>query len=119
MIGLGEKIKNLRIDKGITQPELAKILNVSNAVISFWENNQNEPKATYLKALAEYFQISVDYLLGLENDYGVKVAVSMGDACTVEERQLVTKYRELNPACKKLINTTIDTLVTTSTTAKK
>ena len=119
MFGLGEKIKNLRIDKGITQPELAKILNVSNAVISFWENNQNEPKATYLKALAEYFQVSVDYLLGLENDYGIKPTAPNCDAYTAEERQLVTKYRELNPACKKLINTTIDTLVTTTTTAKK
>lgn len=66
MVGLGELIKYLRIEKGLSQPDLAKYVGVSNAVISFWENNVNEPKASYIKKLADCFEVSADYLLGRE-----------------------------------------------------
>lgn len=66
MDSLGQKIKELRKEKNLTQPELARLLNVSNGVISFWENNINEPKATYVKQLAIIFNVSSDYILGLE-----------------------------------------------------
>lgn len=67
MQGLGTRIKNLRVAAGLSQPQLAEILGVSKGVISFWENDVNEPKASYLKALAVTFNISSDYLLGLED----------------------------------------------------
>ena len=63
MKGLGETIKSLRIEKGLTQPQLAKLVGVSNGMISIWENNINEPKATYLKALANALDVTVDHLL--------------------------------------------------------
>jgi transcriptional regulator with XRE-family HTH domain len=63
MKGLGETIKALRIEKGLTQPQLAKIIGVSKGMISIWENNINEPKATYLKALASALDVTVDQLL--------------------------------------------------------
>lgn len=66
---LGETIKDLRTEKGYTQPQLAKLVGVSNGIISIWENNINEPKATYIKRLATIFGVSADYLLGInEND---------------------------------------------------
>lgn len=68
MKGLGERIKYLRIEHNYTQPQLAKKIGVSNAVISFWENDLNEPKATYLKALAKCFNVSSDYLLGMDEE---------------------------------------------------
>ncbi len=52
---------------GLSQPQLAEKVGVSKAVISFWENGVNEPKARYIKALALCFGVSADYLLGLEN----------------------------------------------------
>ena len=66
MEGLGETIKSLRIEKGLTQPQLAKLVGVSNGMISIWENNINEPKASYIKALAIVFDVSADFLLGLK-----------------------------------------------------
>ena len=48
--------------------ELAVIINVSNAAISNWENEINEPKISYLVALAKYFGVSADYLLGLKEE---------------------------------------------------
>ena len=64
MKGLGETIKALRVEKGLTQPQLAAMIGVSNGMISIWENNVNEPKASNLKALAAALDVSVDTLLG-------------------------------------------------------
>ena len=66
---LGERIKTLRLEKALTQPQLAKMIGVSNGMISIWENNINEPKATYVKKLAEVLEVSTDYLLGLNEQY--------------------------------------------------
>jgi len=66
MNDLGARIKTLRIEAGYTQPQLAEKIGVSKAVISFWENGVNEPKAGYIKLLAKCFNVSTDYLLGVE-----------------------------------------------------
>ena len=49
--------------KKLTQPQLAKALNVSNGMISFWENGIYEPTATNIIAVAQFFDISIDDLL--------------------------------------------------------
>lgn len=67
MKNLGETIKNARIEKNLTQPQLAKLVGVSAGMISIWENNINEPKASYIKAIAEVLDVSTDYLLGLKD----------------------------------------------------
>lgn len=66
MENLGSRIRELREDKRWTQPYLAELLGVSKSVISFWENDVNEPKASYLAKMAEVFGVSAGYLLGLE-----------------------------------------------------
>ena len=68
MEGLGERIFDLRTQRNLTQPQLAKALDVSKGLISLWENNINEPKATYIVRLCRYFSVSADYLLGI-TDY--------------------------------------------------
>ena len=64
---IGNRIKELRTEKELTQPQLAKGINVSNCIISKWENNLMEPKATYIIRLAQFFNVSADYLLGLSD----------------------------------------------------
>lgn len=59
-------LRNLRIEKGITQPDLAKDLHVSNAIISYWETGKREPTLSALIAIANYFNVSLDYLTGLK-----------------------------------------------------
>ena len=56
-------LKALRLEKGLTQPQLAKDLNVSKGMISFWENGVYEPTATNIINVAKYFNISIDDLL--------------------------------------------------------
>ena len=61
-----ERLKELRVEKGIGQIELAKELNVSKGIISLWENGLREPKLSNLVAMAQFFEVSIDYLVGLE-----------------------------------------------------
>lgn len=63
----GETLKCLRKECHIGQNELASKLNLSNASISYWENGKQEPSASALFKLAQFFNVSVDYLLGLED----------------------------------------------------
>ena len=62
-----ERLRELRIEKKLSMKELAKALNTTDAAVSNWENNINDPKITYLKDIAVYFDVTTDYLLGLED----------------------------------------------------
>lgn len=62
-----ERLKELRTEKGLSMKQLAKEIKTTDAAISNWENEINEPKIIYLKAIAIYFKVSTDYLLGLDN----------------------------------------------------
>lgn len=64
---VGERIRELRKEMGIGQIALAQDTGFSNAVISYWETGKNEPGARALLILAQYFNVSIDYILGLEN----------------------------------------------------
>ena len=57
---IGEKIKELRMEKGISQAMLAKSIGVSQKAIDYWERSVNEPKASYVIALVQFFEISYD-----------------------------------------------------------
>lgn len=58
------RIKELRKEKGIKQIELCKVLGISQGNLSNWENGVYEPDKTSLVKMADYFDVSVDYLLG-------------------------------------------------------
>ena len=58
------RLKELRLSKKITQVELAKHLSVSQGTLSFWEQGKYEPDNKSLTKLADFFGVSVDYLLG-------------------------------------------------------
>ena len=60
-----ERLKELRADKGVGQIELAKAIGVSNGIISLWENGLREPKLSNLIALSKYFQVSLEFIVGL------------------------------------------------------
>lgn len=60
---IGERIKLLRIRKGTTQEAMASMLGVTSQAISKWENNVTLPDISLLVPIADYFGVSVDYLL--------------------------------------------------------
>ena len=62
-----ERLKELRIENNLTTIELAEKLNVKNPTISRWENEVQIPNIEYLYKIAKLFNITSDYLIGLEN----------------------------------------------------
>ena len=60
----GERLYELRKNKNISQEELAELLDVSRQSISKWENDKAYPEMTRLLFMSEYFDVSLDYLLG-------------------------------------------------------
>ena len=62
-----ERLKELRAEKSISTVALGKAIGVSGPTISRWENSQMEITSGYVVALAKYFGVSTDYLLGLED----------------------------------------------------
>ena len=60
---IGNRINELRKDRGLSQHALAKQIGVSQKAIDYWERNVNEPKASYIILLADYFEVTADYLL--------------------------------------------------------
>ena len=62
-----ERLLELRKEKGISQAALAEKLQVSYSVVCYWETDRSEPTAPNLVKIADYFGVTVDYLLGREN----------------------------------------------------
>ncbi|NLY44740.1 MAG: helix-turn-helix transcriptional regulator [Tissierella sp.] len=64
---LGDKIRQLREERNLNQLELAKSLNISNTTLSQYESGNRTPSDEIKKAIAEYFNVSLDYLMGASN----------------------------------------------------
>lgn len=63
----GEKLKELRAEAGLTQKQLAAEIGNAQSAIVYWESNQQEPTISSLKKLCVFFNVSADYLIGLED----------------------------------------------------
>lgn len=59
-----ERLLYLRKEKNISQARLAKDIEVSLSVVCYWETNRSEPTAPNIIKIADYFDVSTDYLLG-------------------------------------------------------
>ncbi len=65
---LNEALRRIRKQRKITQVQAAQAAGVSEAMYQFYEYGKNEPTASVLIALADYFDISLDYLVGRSDD---------------------------------------------------
>ena len=72
MLKIGEKIKDLRKKQDVTQEKLAAYLNISYQAISKWENGTALPDLTLLPGIANFFGVSTDELLGMNDDHNVE-----------------------------------------------
>lgn len=63
----GERLRELRRERNLSMKDFAKTIDATDAAVSNWENNINQPKISYLKKISEKYGVSTDYLLGLEN----------------------------------------------------
>lgn len=62
-----ERLKELRVERGLSQAQLAKAVGLSNGAIGFWELGKRVPNLDAVIDLAKFFNVSLDYIAGLED----------------------------------------------------
>ncbi|KPV58400.1 XRE family transcriptional regulator [Paenibacillus sp. A3] len=68
MVRIGDKIALLREKNALTQEELSSKINISRASLSHYEKNRREPDYETVVKIADFFKVSIDYLLGRTED---------------------------------------------------
>ena len=93
---LKDTLRELRIDKNITQKELSEKLGLSKNAICEYEKGRAEPSNQTLIELSKIFRVSVDYLVGIEDDFGnIVISGNESSDLTVSERELLLTFRKL------------------------
>lgn len=104
------RIKKLRVERGLRQKDVADKLGISPQSFGYYENWVNKPDPEMLCKIADLFEVSVDYLLGRENEDGTKMYTFEPETFSPAERKVIDKYRALSPENKKYLDTTLDFL---------
>lgn len=102
-------LKKLRADKRITQEQLGRAVGVSQQSINSYENTETQPDFVILVKIADYFNVTIDYLLGHDTHNELPEEIrkySFGR----EEIELISEYLSLTYNQKKCINPMIDAL---------
>lgn len=107
---MDNKIKELRKKKKLTQEELAQKINVTKLTISRWERGERVPKSDKAQQLADFFGVSVDYLLGDDNTLINRFNAELIGYLTNEEKESFTsnpydQQRLLDVAFERMMNT--------------
>lgn len=94
---IGKTIRDLRREMDCTQNKLADILGVTQDSISLWENDKRVPDTQYIVAMANFFDVTTDFLLGISDDCtGVKFGHEgkVFAWLTPEEDKLLSEFRK-------------------------
>lgn len=125
---LGQKLKSLREEKKLKQPDVANHLNITRQNYSSYENNRSQPPIDTLREIALFFNVSSDYLIGIsDNRNPVEIysanningsnvvqgsgSVTIGESEKIskEELELLRIYNELDVRSRaKLLNTAFE-----------
>ena len=74
MVDFGDRLKTLRATNGLTQADLAKRLNITKSVVSYYERQERSPSPDVLVKIANVFHVTTDYLLGIEKKKSIDVS---------------------------------------------
>lgn len=92
MVNMGEKLKSLRLEKNLTQKQLANRIGLAISAVSSYESGSRYPSYEVLIQLARIFHVTTDYLLGITDKRNLDVTGL--DDCEIELiSQLVDKLR--------------------------
>lgn len=89
------RIKELREEKNLTQEDVSKALNTTRTNIGRWEKGENEPTSGFLIKLADFFECSVDYLLGRSDDFGNVTIKEKSAELTPDEKKLLALFQNI------------------------
>ena len=97
----GTRLKNLRVEKGLSQRDLAALAGCSHQTIATLEKNENNDRIITLGKLCQIFNVSPDYLIsGIQFIFPKEI--------TIKEVQMVLKYRALSDYYQSMIDHILD-----------
>lgn len=109
MKSFGNRLQELRNEKSITQKTMAESLNITVPTLSHWECDYQEPSFKDLIMLSQFFNVTIDELLGVSDNFGTPTANVMGESSTLSEKE-----KALLEAFKKLLPETQDFILRTA-----
>lgn len=96
-----EILKGLREERGLTQKNIADACKVNPTCICQLETGSRSPTGSTLLSLADFFNCSIDYLLGREDDFGnITIQTEKPDPLPQDEQRLIDTYRKLDTVNK-------------------
>lgn len=95
-------LKQLRVGAGLSQKQLAEVVNVSQQSINKYENHEVEPSLETLSLIADYFETSIDFLVG-RTDIQRRIEAVQSYDLNADEQDLIKKYRLLTEKDRKMI----------------
>lgn len=103
-------LKLLRNKRGISQQKLAEALGISQQSVNQYENQSIEPDIGILSRMADYFETSIDYIVG-RSDVRRAIEPTRPYDLNAEESALIDRYRALTPRERRCVAMVADTLV--------
>lgn len=97
------RLKELRQVKELSQQKLADQLGISQSAVNSYENGINEPDIRMLKQFAAFFEVSIDYIVGLTD---IPDPVKKDESCysSMAEKQLIDNYRSLSKELQGVVD---------------
>lgn len=93
---IGNRIAELRNEKRLTQEELAHKLKITRAALSHYENNRREPDHETTQKIADFFGVSIDYLLGRSSDPTISLKPETRefiDSLELADQEILQRFR--------------------------
>lgn len=103
------RIRELRVDCGLQQKQIAQDLHLSKQVYSNYELGQREPSIDMLGKLADYFGVTVDYLIGRDDKAQAEpLKTKKSPALSEEDEAMLNTYLELSDDSKRVVRYTVN-----------
>lgn len=113
------KLKTLREQNNLTQRSLAEKINVTHGAIGNWEMGKRDPDISTLVKIADYFGVSIDYLVGHSSEPYAVSTPTPSDEYTNAEKRVIEAYRTLVPGMQDYILEMIEKLADVDTGENK
>lgn len=100
------RLRKLRTERGLLQSDIAKIIDKSDRIVGFYESGERDMGTETLSKLAEYFNVSIDYLLG-KSDIRNPKEIDVNEA----DVAFASGIKALNDTNKMIIKNTLEALL--------
>lgn len=103
-----QRLKQLRIEKNLLQKDLAHMLDISTSAYGFYEQGKRQPDLDTLCKLANFFDVTIDYLLGRSAIYSAPTEIA---DISDDETQLLVRYRKMHEKQKDTLQKVAEIIV--------